>query len=427
MKGVRRARRGLAAVGAAILVGTLAGAGAGGARPTVMQVVSPDTLVVRLAGGRRATVRLVGVVAPARRSCHFAEATAAVRRLALRKPVTLTADPGLPARDGAGRLPRYVALPDGWDLGQRLVRDGHVLVQPETRPFARREVYVPYEQAAALSSSGMWLRCIFRPAPRRGDRADLAVTVGVTTPDPLFGAQITVVVTNYGPRSAGDVAVEVRLPAGATLRSATGEPSVRRFDVGVLRPGESERLDLTYDPGAAGAAPVSVLATSTAADPNPANDAASATPSEPPLFGGPPPPPPPPWQDPPPTDVALAASATPDRVAIGGRLTYSLRVENKGPRPTFQPRLLVPLPAGTSVVSIARSRGTCYRHRSSVVCLFGTLEPGRAATARVVLRVTAAARGLLHVQTAPRVEALDRPDNEGANNFVPLVTPIGRA
>jgi hypothetical protein len=196
------------------------------------------------------------------------------------------------------------------------------------------------------------------------------------------------------------------------------------LDVGVLRPGESEVLNLVYDPGPAGAAPVFAGVTSTATDSNPANDTASAAPSEPPLFGGPPPPPAPPWQDPPPTDVALTASATPERVAIGGRITYSLRVENQGLRPTFQPRVLVPLATGTSVVSIERSRGTCYRYRSSVICLPGTLAPGSAATARVVVRVTAAARGLLHVQTTPRAELLDRPDEDGSDNAVPLVTPI---
>jgi uncharacterized repeat protein (TIGR01451 family) len=181
---------------------------------------------------------------------------------------------------------------------------------------------------------------------------------------------------------------------------------------------------LTYDAGTAGSDPVSASITSTTVDPNPSNDAASAAPTGPPPPAGGPPPPPPPWPYPAPTDLALTATATPERVAVGGRITYLLRVENRGPLRAFQPRLLLPLPAGTAVVSISRSRGTCYRYRSSVVCLFGTLEPGRAATARVVVRVTGAARPLLHVQTAPRVEALDRPDTEGTNNAVPLVTPI---
>jgi endonuclease YncB( thermonuclease family) len=235
-----RARLGLAAAAAAIAVGSLAGAGAGGARPTVAKVVSPDTLIVRLGSGRRVTVRLVGVIAPTRGSCHFGEAVAAVRRLALGKQVTLSADPGLPARDGGGRLLRYVALPDGWDLGQRLVGGGHVLVQPETRPFARREIYVPYAQTAALANEGMWRRCAELPEPTTSDRADVALTLTVSLPDAQFGAELVALATNYGPKSAAGVAVDFRFPAGASIRHVPEAcSSAERCGFGLLRPGEA--------------------------------------------------------------------------------------------------------------------------------------------------------------------------------------------
>lgn len=84
---------------------------------TVVRVVDADTFVV--AGGDR--VRVLGIDACEARDPGGSAASAAARDLLTGQAVTLRAQPGAPDRDRYGRLLRYVALPDGRDLGEVLV------------------------------------------------------------------------------------------------------------------------------------------------------------------------------------------------------------------------------------------------------------------------------------------------------------------
>jgi uncharacterized repeat protein (TIGR01451 family) len=198
----------------------LAAAVAGGAPATgpaqtlqgvVTRVVAGDELVVRLAGGRVAPVRVLGVDAPAAGECFSAAATAETRSLAVGQRVRLVA----PARGRGGRVSAYVALPRGADLGRALLEKGTAQIDAWGRPFSRFASYVPVQRRAELAARGLWAACA----------ADLDVAVSASPAIPVVGEELTytVFVTNSGPRAARAVAVDLRPPASADVVAARSE------------------------------------------------------------------------------------------------------------------------------------------------------------------------------------------------------------
>jgi endonuclease YncB( thermonuclease family) len=143
------------------IVGTIAGAPGGRftERGTVTYVGDGDTVDVRLANGKRERVRVLGIDTPERGACHFRQASAQARRLALGKRVVLRGDATQDTRDRYGRLLAYVWLPGGKDLGYRLVRDGFARVYVFERPFRRVSAYRRAERVAQRASRGLWKAC----------------------------------------------------------------------------------------------------------------------------------------------------------------------------------------------------------------------------------------------------------------------------
>src|SRR5918998_4549398 len=97
-------------------------------RGTVTYVVDGDTLDVRLTGGGRERVRLIGIDTPERGECHAANATAAARSLAYGRSVVLKGDATQDTRDRYGRLLAYAWVGGRDDLGHQLVRRGYAAV-----------------------------------------------------------------------------------------------------------------------------------------------------------------------------------------------------------------------------------------------------------------------------------------------------------
>jgi micrococcal nuclease len=100
----------------------------------VVRVVDGDTLKVRMADGRRKTVRVLQIDTPEVKrpdtpiECGGPQASAAMRRLALDgagrgRAVTLVRDPSQDAVDRYGRVLAYVDLA-GQDVGRTLVAQG---------------------------------------------------------------------------------------------------------------------------------------------------------------------------------------------------------------------------------------------------------------------------------------------------------------
>jgi uncharacterized repeat protein (TIGR01451 family) len=252
-------------------------------RGKVIRVVDGDTLDVRLSNGRAERVRLIGIVSPERGACYSAEAAARTRALARNKRVRLIGDQTQATRDGVGRRLAYVTLPSGADLGRLLLAGGFADLFTVNRRFVRLIAYATTVATAKQARRGMWGAC----APPEPAQADYSLTL-VDTPDPAVvggGLTYTLTVANAGPSAAESLTVTNTLPAagvvpvGATASrgSCAGFFSVV-CAVGTLAPGASVTVTIAVRLLTAGTLTNTATVVSTmTADPNPANNTASAT------------------------------------------------------------------------------------------------------------------------------------------------------
>lgn len=130
--------------------------GAGSARleGIVFKVPDGDSLNVRLDGGKRERVRLIGVNAPELDQRPWGErARRFTRSMVLERRVVI--EPGAEPRDKYGRLLAYVFI-DGRMLNEELLRNGlavRLTVPPNTRYTER---LAAAEQAARAAVIGIW-------------------------------------------------------------------------------------------------------------------------------------------------------------------------------------------------------------------------------------------------------------------------------
>lgn len=74
-----------------------------------------------------------------------------------------------------------------------------------------------------------------------------------------------------------------------------------------------------------------------------------------------------------PADLTLSMSDSPDPVATGATLTYSLKIHNAGPDPATGTLVTDGLPGGVTFVSATVPSGSCDRTGTKVVCDLGTV------------------------------------------------------
>lgn len=87
-----------------------------------------------------------------------------------------------------------------------------------------------------------------------------------------------------------------------------------------------------------------------------------------------------------PADLSLTKSDSPDPVATGATLTYTLRIRNAGPDPATNTVVTDGLPGGVTFVSATVSGGDCDRSGSKVTCDLGTIASN--VTRTVTIKVT---------------------------------------
>lgn len=129
----------------------------------VVRVTDGDTLVVRLAGGREESVRLLGIDTPEvhpQMECGGAEATTAMAALApVGSKVVLVSDPTQGDRDRYDRLLRYVHR-SGDDVGLAQVTSGRAKVFVfHDDPFQRTRDYQRAARRAREAGRGSWSQC----------------------------------------------------------------------------------------------------------------------------------------------------------------------------------------------------------------------------------------------------------------------------
>jgi len=226
---------------------------------------------------------------------------------------------------------------------------------------------------------------------------------------------LTAVVKNTGPGSPAAPKVEIPLPAGTTLVSApagcqlngagtTIVCDLTGSDLGTNKSVTREIVVKVGDnPGATIAASAKVSTTSV--DTNTANDTASTTVQV--------------LRD---VDLGVTLTADPNPTSTGENLTLTAVVKNLGDvRPT-DPKVTIPVPAGTTFVS-APAGCALNGDGTAVVCdlTASDLDAGESITKAIVVKVTAPAGTDIRAEASVTTTSTDKdPSNNRATATVPV-------
>ena len=217
-------------------------------------------------------------------------------------------------------------------------------------------------------------------------------TDGQASAVPGQAATYTIVAANAGPDPVAGAVVTDTLPSalvGATWTCAaspgasctpSGNGSIA--DTVTLPVGGTATYTLTatIDPSASGSLTntASIALPTGGNDPAPANNASSDTDTLTPQA-----------------DLAVFKSDSPDPVASGGALTYTIQVTNLGPSSSTGMAMVDVLPASVSFVSVNPGAPTCIQVGPTVSCNLGGLLPAVAHTVTIQVTVNAGTVGTI--------------------------------
>jgi micrococcal nuclease len=126
--------------------------------------VDGDTIAVNMNGSIE-TVRFIGVDTPETHrpntpvQCYGPEAAANTKTLISKfGKVRLQADPLDTNRDRYGRLLRYVYLPDGTLLDEKIIQEGYGFAYLDF-PFSKKAQFAADGKAAQAAKKGLWGSC----------------------------------------------------------------------------------------------------------------------------------------------------------------------------------------------------------------------------------------------------------------------------
>lgn len=215
--------------------------------------------------------------------------------------------------------------------------------------------------------------------------ADL-VLLPVATPNPVrVGDQqtLTFTVTNAGPSAANGVYFTNQVPAGLELVSAgasQGDCTVNGTTVsallGTLNAGASATVTLVLTPLVVGNTTNSAAVSAFESDLNAANNVASPVTAA--VM--------------PAADLAVTQLSDTPAAIVGSNVTFTVVVQNQGPDSALDVKLTNQL-SGFVVGSVSLSSGSYVVSNGMVVCSFGKLASGAAATATLVAKASLAGSG----------------------------------
>ncbi len=271
---------------------------------------------------------------------------------------------------------------------------------------------------------------LLHAVPALGATADLSVSK-VDSPDPVVaGSNITytITVTNAGPGAASNSSLSDATPAGTTFVSVTPGAG---WSCPPLPVGGTGTQICTNPSVPVGTSTITLVLNVTAATPNgtiitntasvtspddavTANNSASATTT---VSAG--------------ADILVLKSDSPDPVAVGGNITYTLTVRNDGPQAAASITLSDAIPASTTFVSVAPAAGwSCpplpVGGTGTQACTIASLAPLTSASFTLVVKVNPATpSGTVITNTATESSATTDPNT--ANNTASTTTVVGTA
>ena len=127
----------------------------------VVKVIDGDTITVD-AGGKKETVRLIGVDAPetgAKKECFSKEAEESVKNILSDVSIELEEDESQNDRDKYGRLLRYIILKDGSNFNKTLIREGSAREYTYKTAYKYQKEFKNAENEARKAKKGLWNAC----------------------------------------------------------------------------------------------------------------------------------------------------------------------------------------------------------------------------------------------------------------------------
>ena len=244
--------------------------------------------------------------------------------------------------------------------------------------------------------------------------ADLSLTKG-DSPDPVLqGSELTynLTVANAGPSSATSVVVTDTLPSGVTYNSGlasqgscVNSSGTVSCSLGTIASGANATIQIKVTPPATGQITNQASVASAVSDPSAANNTAGAVTNVDPIA-----------------DLSLTKSDSPDPVASGQPLTYTLGIQNSGPSSAADVTVTDTLPGGVTYNSANPSQGTCSQASGTVTCNLGSLANGASASVEIV--VTPSAGGSITNQASVSATTADPALVNNAASAVTTVDPV---
>ena len=235
--------------------------------------------------------------------------------------------------------------------------------------------------------------------------ANLSVTI-TDSPDPLMignNLTYTITVTNQGPEPAFGTRLSFPLPAQATFVSGVSSQgfcdSAGYCYFGTINSGSSVTATYVVTPLQTGTVSASASVSSNVADPNTADNSATATTT---VNGT--------------ADIAVTVTDSPDPLRAGSTLTYTTIIRNNGPD-AAPVNLSGTIPSGLGSVVVTTTQGACMY--ASVNCTFGMIANGGSVT--VTLSGIPASRGTLTFTPTASTGATDL---NPANNSATATTTV---
>jgi large repetitive protein len=238
-------------------------------------------------------------------------------------------------------------------------------------------------------------------------RADLnVVKTGPATIVPGTSATYSLVVTNRGPSSAGDVVLEDPAQAGLTITAVSGAGcTALPCSLGTLAVNATATVTVTakLDPAAVPGSTVknSATVTSTTPDPNLFDNGSTAVSTVAPRSA----------------DLRVTKTG-PVALSAGKRAVYTITVTNDGP--SAAPDVIVNDIPGAGLTLVSVSGGNCV----AVPCALGTMLPAQMIVLRVEVQVSAAATDGQRLSNAATVSS-PAADPNSNNNTSTFTAPVG--